>query len=463
MKFRASYRCFVSLLFLCAFQTTHAENLAIVAAGDSITQGCCGNSVAYDSYRKQLEALLQANSCSHTFKGSQTEASEASTYSGRHEGYSGWWAHHIISGHSSGPRAIEDTVEQELPDVILMHLGSNDLNGTGPDSNVAQSVDKTLDNIRQVISKANAKADQIDLPRPKILLARPIPWLGGSEKNPNIAADIELLGEKISESIAIGFPESTGSSVRDAALANLHEVDVFTDFDPAFMQADLVHPNLDGETFIAEKFYQALVDTGFCQTSIPTQATLISPDGSTTSDSPEYAWNAVANASWYYLWVQDSTGVPVKRWYTSADAQCANGENTCRVNPQIAISGDAAWWIRTWNQTGVGPWSDKLMFSNSQVPSRPELISPQGSESEINPTYAWNRIEGATWYHLWVNDATGNPIRRWYEVVNSEITCDDTTCSVTPTAAINGTARWWVRAWNSSGYSPWSAAFTFTP
>ena len=34
-------------------------------------------------------------------------------------------------------------------------------------------------------------------------------------------------------------------------------------------------------------------------------------------------------------------------------------------------------------------------------------------------------------------------------------------CSVTPTIPISGNANWWVRAWNTTGYGPWSAAKSF--
>ena len=145
------------------------QPLNIVAAGDSITRGF-GSGIV-NSYRFEFEALMQANECSYNMKGSQLTTRSASTYESPHEGYPGWWAFHFINGHPNGPRAIGDTVAAETPDVILALMGANDINGTASSSHATPDI--ALDNIRRVVSEINDKADEIDLPRPIILLARP--------------------------------------------------------------------------------------------------------------------------------------------------------------------------------------------------------------------------------------------------------------------------------------------------
>ena len=42
--------------------------------------------------------------------------------------------------------------------------------------------------------------------------------------------------------------------------------------------------------------------------SPPGAATLISPSGTITTIVPTYTWNAVSDATWYQLYVNDSTG-----------------------------------------------------------------------------------------------------------------------------------------------------------
>jgi hypothetical protein len=100
--------------------------------------------------------------------------------------------------------------------------------------------------------------------------------------------------------------------------------------------------------------------------SLPGKATLISPSGNVSTPTPTYIWNAVASATWYQLWVNDSsTGSgKVETWYASFQAGCGSGTGTCSVTPSTALAlGSAQWWIQTWNDSGHGPWSDGMSFS----------------------------------------------------------------------------------------------------
>jgi len=94
------------------------------------------------------------------------------------------------------------------------------------------------------------------------------------------------------------------------------------------------------------------------------KATLVSPLGTVTGTAPIYTWNVDANSTWYYLWVDDSTGNKIKQWYTAAQAGCSSGAGTCSVTPGVALAaGSAKWWVQTWNPNGLGPWSDGMAFS----------------------------------------------------------------------------------------------------
>ena len=96
----------------------------------------------------------------------------------------------------------------------------------------------------------------------------------------------------------------------------------------------------------------------------PEKATLISPSGEITEDNPTYTWNAVANSTWYYLWVSDSTGNKIKKWYTDDDANCGGGTGQCSVTNTTELEdGSCKWWIQTWNDYGYGPWSDAMPFT----------------------------------------------------------------------------------------------------
>jgi len=192
--------------------------------------------------------------------------------------------------------------------------------------------------------------------------------------------------------------------------------------------------------------------------SAPVQTTLVSPSGPSDTGNPQYQWNAVGNASWYFLWVNDDSGTPIKNWYTASDANCGTGTGICSVSPSTAVSGGARWWVLTWNDNGAGPWSDSLAFSfGLSVPDQAVLISPNGSVDSNTPSYTWNAVEGSSWYYLWVNDDTGTPVKTWYSATEAGCSNASGVCTVTPTTAIQGNATWWIKTWNSIGSGPWSA------
>jgi RHS repeat-associated protein len=87
-----------------------------------------------------------------------------------------------------------------------------------------------------------------------------------------------------------------------------------------------------------------------------------------TENIPSYSWNAVSNSSWYYLWVNDSTGNVIKQWYTAQQAGCEGGTGLCTVTHTTALAeGSGQWWIQTWNNTKTGPWSTRKRFEIDTV------------------------------------------------------------------------------------------------
>jgi hypothetical protein len=200
----------------------------------------------------------------------------------------------------------------------------------------------------------------------------------------------------------------------------------------------------------------------------PGKAILNSPSGTIATASPTYTWNAVANSSWYQLWVNDNTGLPrIQLWFTAAQAGCPSGAGTCFVTPVTALAdGLYQWWIQTWNDSGYGPWSDGMTFtvSGGGPPGKAILNSPSGTIAIASPTYTWNAVANSSWYQLWVNDNTGLPrIQRWFTAAQAGCPSGAGTCFVTPvTALADGSYRWWIQTWNDSGYGPWSDAMSFT-
>ena len=100
--------------------------------------------------------------------------------------------------------------------------------------------------------------------------------------------------------------------------------------------------------------------------ALPPAATLTAPTGTIYDTTPTYTWNRVPTSTWYYLWVDDSTGNKIQTWYTASQAGCAGGTGTCSVTPGTVLAkGAGTWWIQTWNDLGYGPWSAGMAFTVS--------------------------------------------------------------------------------------------------
>jgi len=198
----------------------------------------------------------------------------------------------------------------------------------------------------------------------------------------------------------------------------------------------------------------------------PAAATLISPSGTINDTTPTYTWNAVSEATWYQLYVNDSIGNKIQQWYTSAAVGCGSGTGTCSVTPTIEVLGACQWWVRTYNGAGSGPWSAPLSFT-TPIPNPPAaatLISPSGTTSTLKPTYTWSAVSTATDYLLRVSDSSGDRIYQWYTAAAAGCGSGSGTCSVTPdTTLSSGTSyQWSIQTYNPAGTGPWSNSLSFT-
>jgi hypothetical protein len=147
----------------------------------------------------------------------------------------------------------------------------------------------------------------------------------------------------------------------------------------------------------------------------PGVATLLFPSGITDS-MPTYSWNAVAGATWYYLWVNDSTGNKIKRWYRAADVQAGNNRAICSVTPDIELAAcEGRWWVRAWNADGYGPWSDPLVFMVERKSMRMS-VSPKIVTSVAQLEASWEGIVAPTatdWMGLYEPNADDSEHLTW--------------------------------------------------
>jgi lysophospholipase L1-like esterase len=118
--------------------TPPCRPLKIMPLGDSITYG--EGILPYGGYRNLLSALLEGEGAQFDFVGSQKSGDESLT-DPDNEGHSGWRISNIRDGIDE-----EGWLETYQPDIILLHIGSNDLRHGHPEYAIG-SLSTLLDDI----------------------------------------------------------------------------------------------------------------------------------------------------------------------------------------------------------------------------------------------------------------------------------------------------------------------------
>ena len=192
-------------------------------------------------------------------------------------------------------------------------------------------------------------------------------------------------------------------------------------------------------------------------TTLPSAAVLTAPKGDIgTNYTPTFTWGKVDTASHYHLYLSGPKGVILDQWYESVSV-C--NTTTCTVPSPTLGGGSHAWYVQTWNSAGYGPWSNNAQPTNfsTTIPTPPAvavLTAPLGNiGTNYNPTYTWNKVTTATYYHLYVNGPNGVVLDKWYE---ASAICTTSTCTVLSPTLGGGAHLWYVQTWNSAGYGPWS-------
>ncbi len=204
--------------------TTALPRLCILPLGDSITQ----SNNTHLSYRYPLwEALVDAN-YEFDFIGSlNTNYSGSPTYPNQdfdrdHEGHWGWRVDEINA-------QIQGWLGGYTPDVVLMHLGTNDAFQN-------QSTDSTIDELTDLIGMLRADNERV-----VILLAKLIP-------STNSQSALDALNGRF-DALAASLTTATSPVV---------VVDQSSGFDANADTFDGIHPNEGGEVKMATKWFEAL-------------------------------------------------------------------------------------------------------------------------------------------------------------------------------------------------------------
>lgn len=197
----------------------------IMPVGDSITEGSGGHA----SYRAELWHKLEDAGHAVDFVGTRTGVRSGTgdppvwDWDMQYQAQFGWQAGQVRDS-ISGPMG------SEMPDVVLLNIGINDLF-------MGQSTESTANEIGQIIDRLRSK-------------------------NPNVTVLVALLGptDRVSNSTlmemnslitGVAQSKSTSSSV-------IKTVDLFTGFNHETHTYDGTHPNAAGEALQAQRWFDAL-------------------------------------------------------------------------------------------------------------------------------------------------------------------------------------------------------------
>ncbi len=253
--------------------------LKVLPVGDSITQGVGGSC----SYRTPLANSLAQ--CSVEFVGTM-EHSKDSPFgcletNFNHEGRAGARTTDLLAVAANGISKIQNAVELENPDVVLLHIGTNDINRGEPAGTFDSATGigtGTIGGIDQVIEEILTAS-----PGTSIYIADLIPWL----ENPDVEENMILLRELFDDLVT--YRTRAGDSVKI--------VKVFDDFLPHMMQPDMIHPNSDGDAYLAAKWQSALNADGHCLITDNTIKIRKEAENGVTAGNMSTGWDSNASGA----------------------------------------------------------------------------------------------------------------------------------------------------------------------
>ena len=218
--------------------SSSAQDLTkIMVLGDSIVQGRKRS----NSFRRSLWQKLTAAGYKVDFVGSMNQTKDCTPHPDNdfdpdHEGHWGWRIDEIINGKSEkcwGEGSLSDWLNNYTPDMVLLHLGTND----AIQKNSAAS---SVEELKQVIDILRA-----DNPDVTIFLATLIPTVDEDSRQ-----RIQELNQLIPDIVA----------EKQQPNSRIILVDQYSDFQAQSDTYDQVHPNVEGEEKMATKWYEAIED-----------------------------------------------------------------------------------------------------------------------------------------------------------------------------------------------------------
>lgn len=238
------------MIFIVAMPGTGSA-YSVMAIGDSITAGYVSPGVYNGGYIPLLVTRLGTGT-GYTFVGTQGVAPSLN------EGYPGAAAVDFLGVPGSPPpypKKIEDLVAAKHPDIMLIHLGTNDLNnyisggGFSPETLAMKFFDSILPGISSQYSPSSSS-------KPDVYLAQIIP-----------------IGTNAGRAAVLSFNSALAAGLGTYSYwypnINVHLVDMYKDFPNTYLPDDILHPTAAGYQFMAKQWGDAILGP---QASVPIPA-----------------------------------------------------------------------------------------------------------------------------------------------------------------------------------------------
>jgi lysophospholipase L1-like esterase len=221
---------------------TNGDACAVLPLGDSITEGF-GYTGNGGGYRVQLFQRAAEDGKNLTFTGTlmngPATVANNETFPRRHEGHGGYTidsggGHNGISG-----QITSSAIAQAVPHIVLLMIGTNDLNGN---VDVAQAPNRLANLVDQIIELA---------PDALVVVASIIPMENGNgpKVEPYNSAIEDLVTELADAGKHVKFADNHAAFTSNPNYAS--------QWMPA---GDVLHPNVAGYGVLGDSFYEVIKD-----------------------------------------------------------------------------------------------------------------------------------------------------------------------------------------------------------
>jgi lysophospholipase L1-like esterase len=225
----------LSMGMLLTSYSAVAQTFKIMPLGNSITQGKgdpgTDPGVIYDGFRNDLCLILNSNNWDYDFVGSQKDGNQSAQFDVDHEGHSGWRADDLLV-------FIDSWLTTYSPDIILLHIGTNDISN-------GQSNQSTINEIESIVDKIYNFNE-----RKAILLSKLIP------RKPNVDND-HVRTEQLNDLIEQLYNTKKNQGYNIYLVNHWGAFDANPNWQNDWMFDD-VHPNNSGYNVMAQTYWSVL-------------------------------------------------------------------------------------------------------------------------------------------------------------------------------------------------------------